>query len=374
MLRSKKANKSTKSYYFNHSNKANWSDTSYNSLAKYGYIENVVANRCVNMVSKGASVIPLLVYKDYEEIPRSSLARLLDMPNPFMSREDFIEGIIHNVLIAGNAYISYVKNSNGEFAEMYLLRPDRVSIVTDNNGFPMQYIYKCGAASRVYDVNLLDGTSEILHIKNFHPSDDLYGLSPMATARFSIDQHNEAISWNKALLQNGARPSGALVVESSASQELTDEQFNRLRDQLANDFSGSKMAGKIMLLEGGLKWQEMSISPRDMDFIETKNSAARDIAMAFGVPANLLGIQGDNTYSNFSEARMALWEETILPMICKICTKLSTWISGQTGDFIQIKPDYDSISVLIEKRNQIWDYVNNSDFLTREEKRKLIGF
>lgn len=366
--------KTQKSYYFNSSVKANWTDTSYNSLSKNGYVDNVIANRCINIIANCASSISLLIYEKSIEIPDSQVAKLIKMPNPFMSKEDFMQSIIHNLLISGNCYITMMKNAEDQISEMYILRSDRVSIVTDKQGFPMQYVYKCGPASRIFDVNITNGTSEVLHIKTFNPSDDLYGLSPLAIARFSIDQHNEAISWNKALLQNGARPSGALVIESNNTPDLTDEQFSRLKDQLSNEFTGSKMAGKIMLLEGGIKWQEMSISPKDMDFVETKNSAARDIALAFGVPSNLLGIQGDNTYSNFSEARLSLWEETVIPMLQKICTKLSYWISTNTNSDIEIKLDMDSISILTEKRYKIWDYVNRSEFLSPEEKKKMLGF
>ena len=364
--------KSTKSYYLSNS-KTNWSDSSYSSLAKNGYMSNVVANRCINLITKSISSIDLLVYENEIEITNESVNRLIKSPNPFTSGIDFVEGVFFNLLISGNAYIQAVKDENGNILELYSLRPDRMSVVLDKSGSPMQYIYKCGSASAIFDCDLISGESEILHLKNFNPNDDIYGLSPLHTAIYSIDQHNQAISWNKALLENGARPSGALVVESS-SGELTDDQFYRLKDQIHTQFTGAKASGKVMILEGGLKWQEMSMSPRDMDFIETKNSAARDIALAFGVPSNLLGIHGDNTYSNFSEARIAFWEETVIPMTKKYADKLSHWLNLSSDRQFKITPDVDSISILTEKRYQIWDYVNKADFLSPEEKRKILGF
>lgn len=132
--------------------------------------------------------------------------------------------------------------------------------------------------------------------------------------------HQQSSYWNHLLLQNGARPSGALIVKDSNGY-LSDEQFERLQTQLSEKFSGNSNAGKPLLLEGGLGWQEMSINPKDMDFIESKNSAAREIALAFGVPPQLLGINGDNTYSNMQEARLALWEETLIPLLDKIADR-----------------------------------------------------
>ncbi|WP_458694298.1 phage portal protein [Wolbachia endosymbiont (group A) of Andrena hattorfiana] len=136
---------------------------------------------------------------------------------------------------------------------------------------------------------------------------DWYGLSPIEAAAYSIDQYNQAGAWNQAMLQNGARPSGAIVVKSAkdgSGGSLSQEQYQRLKEQINDHYSGSVNAGRPILLEGGLEWKEMSLSPRDMDFIESKHSSARDIALAFGVPPQLLGIPGDNTYSKLVEARL----------------------------------------------------------------------
>ena len=179
------------------------------------------------------------------------------------------------------------------------------------------------------------GKCDILHIKTFHPLSDFYGLSPIDPARYAIDQHNDLSAYNKSLLQNSARPSGALMVKATDFNnggQLTEEQFTRLKEQMNEQFSGTANAGKPLLLEGGLEWTEMSISPKEMDFIENKRAAARDIALAFGVPPQLLGIPGDNTYSNMSQASLSLWTETINPLINHFTTALNEWVIRQTGD------------------------------------------
>jgi HK97 family phage portal protein len=225
-------------------------------------------------------------------------------------------------------------------------------------------------------VNRFNGQSNILHFKHFHPLHDYYGMSPMEAAAYSIDQHNQAARWNQALLQNGAKPSGALVIKTAADGSggmLSDEQYSRIKSQVDDQYSGAINAGRPMLLEGGMDWKEMSLSPRDMDFIESKHSSARDIALAFGVPPQLLGIPGDNTYSNLVEARLALWEQTILPMMEHIAGCLNLWLTPHFGEGLRLEYDTESISALAPRREKIWTRVNEATFLSDEEKRKILG-
>lgn len=363
--------KNTKSCSFNSNLKADWSDSSYFSLSKNGYISNSVANRCINLISQCVCSVSVDIFENEIELKNERLTNILKNPSRGMTKSDFLQHIVKSLMISGNSYIKYQKNNLGEIIALIPLRSDRISIVSDNVGNPVQYIYTNGANTEYFDIDQFNGADDILHIKLFNPIDDIYGISPLFTARFAIDQYNEAISWNKALLQNGARPSGALVVESN---DLTDDQFDRLKNQITSEFTGGRAAGKVMILEGGLRWQEMGVSPKDMDFIETKHSAARDIALSFGVPVNLIGIQGDNTYSNMVEARVAFWEETILPICGMIYEKIQTFINLNENRNILIKIDTDSVSVLTEKRYQIWNYLNNSGFLSDDEKRFMLGF
>jgi HK97 family phage portal protein len=144
----------------------------------------------------------------------------------------------------------------------------------------------------------------ILHLTLFHPTDDHYGLSPMEAAAVPLDIDNAAGAWNKSLLDNAARPSGALVFSGNP---VSETQFGRLKDELKASYQGAANAGRPLLLEGGLTWQPLSLTPKDMDFIEAKNAAAREIALAFGVPPLLLGLPGDNTHANYAEANRAFY-------------------------------------------------------------------
>jgi HK97 family phage portal protein len=200
--------------------------------------------------------------------------------------------------------------------------------------------------------------------------DEHYGLGCLGAASGAIAIHNASSRWNKALLDNAARPSGALVHE--AAEALSGEQFDRLKEELAAQFSGSANAGRPLLLEGGLKWQALSLSPTDMDFAGLKAAAAREIALAFGVPPVLLGLPGDATYSNYREANRALWRQAILPLAGKILDALAEGLRPWFAD-LSLKVNLDQVAALSEDRERLWAQVSTAEFLSPEEKRVMLG-
>jgi HK97 family phage portal protein len=228
----------------------------------------------------------------------------------------------------------------------------------------------------MFPVDTKSGASPILHLRTFNPDDDHYGLSPLEPGAYGVDIHNAAANWNKALLDNAARPSGALMFEPSdgSPANLSEEQFRRLKDELEENYKGAINAGRPFLLEGGLKWQQLSLTPHDMEFIQSKNVSAREIALAFGVPPMILGIPGDNTYANYQEANRALWRLTLLPMLEKMCSGLNNWLSPRFGQDIRIEYDKDAIPALTFERDQLWNRITMAPFLTPNEKRKILGF
>ncbi|WP_338406132.1 MULTISPECIES: phage portal protein [unclassified Wolbachia] len=359
-----------------------WSKRDYVSFAEEGYIKNVIAFRAINMIANAASSVPLtlcqLTDQGKSQLKAHPLLKLLYSPNPMTSKSEFIEGIVTYRLVNGNSYILMVESQNNRKppTELYLLRPDRVEIVPGRNNVPYIYRYAINNNSYDFKVDKLTGCSAVLHLKTFNPLNDWYGLSPIEAAAYSIDQHNQAGAWNQAMLQNGARPSGAIVVKSAkdgSGGSLSQEQYQRLKEQINDHYSGPVNAGRPILLEGGLEWKEMSLSPRDMDFIESKHSSARDIALAFGVPPQLLGIPGDNTYSNLVEARLSLWEQTVLPTLENIICHLNSWLIPRFGEDLCLSYDKDAIEILMEKRQKLWKYVENASFMTLNEKREAFG-
>ena len=346
-----------------------WSGRNYGKFADEAYIKNVIAHQSIARIANAAASVVLRIKKGaaYMELAQHPAGQLLKKPNPGTGMAEFFMGIYSYKLISGNAFVLALGREVP--LELHLLRPDRVNVLAGRNGMAAGYRYNLeNNKSKDYKV------TEVLHLKCFHPLDDWYGLAPVEAAAYSIDQHNQAGAWNQALLQNGARPSGALVVKQNgeAGGSLSDEQYNRIKAQIDDEFAGAGNAGRPILLEGGLDWKEMSLSPKDMDFIEMKNSAARDIALSFGVPPQLLGIPGDNTYSNLSEARLAFWEQTIIPLVSNMVDELNSWLCPKYDDGIMLEADLDNIPALSPRRDALWERISHADFLTAEEKRKIL--
>ena len=300
---------------------------------------------------------------------------MLANPNPLQGGTELWEALFTHRLIAGNAYLHAIGPKDGAPLELHVLRPDRVAVIPGQGGVPKAYRYSIDQRHADIPVDPITGQSRVLHLKTFHPLDDWYGMSPMEAAAYSIDQHNQCAAWNQALLQNGARPSGALMVKAGDGQPgtLTESQYSRLKSQLDEQFSGAANAGRPLLLEGGLEWKEMSLSPKDMDFIGIKHASARDIALAFGVPPQLLGIPGDNTYANLREARMALWEQTLLPLLHSVTDALNNWLVPMFDTSLSLSLDEDAIPIFAEKRDAYWERIAQADFLSADEKRTLLG-
>jgi HK97 family phage portal protein len=287
--------------------------------------------------------------------------------------EGLIEGIASNLLLHGNAYVQLIADDRDAPAELVQLRPERVSVVCDENGWPVAYLYRAGAQVRRFErVDALE-RRQVAHIRALHPRDDHYGMGCLEAATPAATVHNRAARWNKALLDNAARPSGALSYDPADGSVLSAEQFKRLKDELTAEFSGSGNAGRPLLLEGGLKWQALSLTPADMDFVALKEGAARDIALAFGVPPVLVGLPGDATYANAREAGRALYRQTILPMAERILDALGVMLSDWLGE-VKLAVDTDQISELADDRAKLWEQVGAAAFLSDAEKRDMLGF
>jgi HK97 family phage portal protein len=344
----------------------------YQTFAREGFMQNPIVYRSVRMIAEAAASIPLLLYEGPEDHTNHPLLELLAAPSPGQTTADFFEAWYGYLLVSGNAYAEAV-SVNGTVRELYTLRPDRMKIVPGSSGWPEAYEYTAQGETVRFSANGAGAAAPILHMRLFHPVNDHYGMSPLEAGAAAIDIHNMAARWNKALLENSARPSGALVY-AARDGRLTAEQFERLRAELENGFQGMRHAGRPLLLEGGLDWKPFSLSPKDMDFIEAKNAAAREIALSVGVPPMLLGIPGDNTYSNYQEATRAFWRQTVLPLVQRTAKAFSAWLAPSFGPGLRLHPDLDQIDALSSEREALWARLNAATFLTTDEKRAAVGY
>ncbi|MFV0645782.1 MAG: phage portal protein [Sphingomonadaceae bacterium] len=334
----------------------------YTRSVRQGFMENPVAQRAVRIVAEGVGSAPFTP----ADTPLAALVQASS------AGQKLVETLAAYMLLHGNGYVQLLKDSSGNPVELFALRPERVSVVAGDDGWPHAYQYRLANQTITIPVEDEAGWPNIIHLRSFHPGDDDYGAGALGAAEQAIAIHNAASRWNRALLENAARPSGALVYDGGDGTSLTADQFERLKDELTHAYSGHGNAGRPMVLEGGLSWQSMALSPADMDFATLKAAASRDIALAFGVPPMLLGLPGDNTYANYREASRALWRLTLLPLAGKIFSGLSEglspWFSGPP-----LAVDLDRVPALSEDRERLWAQVNAAGFLSDSEKRDLLG-
>ena len=333
---------------------------SYEAQVREAYLANPVAQRAVRLVAESVAWAPAYAGDGRERATALAPPALLEM-------------VATQLLLHGNAFVQVLQDADGVPAELFALRPERVTVEADAAGWPAAYVYKVGEAKNRIAARDGLGRPGVVHLKAAHPLDDHYGLGCLGAAAGAVAVHNAAARWNKALLDNAARPSGALIYEPGDGAALSAEQFERLKAEMEGQFSGTENAGRPLLLEGGLKWQAMSLTPADMDFVGLKAAAAREIALAFGVPPMLLGLPGDSTYANYREANRALWRLTVLPLadplLGAIAAALAAWWPG-----LRLALDVDQVTALAEDRERLWAQVSAADFLTREEKREMLGF
>lgn len=362
---------------WSHVGKAKWTPRRYDSQIDEGYRKNVVAFRCVSLIAGAVSAIPWLLYDQRNnEIDQHDVLGILEHPNPMQDGASFLESLVINLLTSGNAYVEAVRPREGEApTELYVLRPDRMKVIPGATGLPLGYEYTVSGKVTRWMCDPVTGESPILHIRHYHPLDDWYGMAPLEAALVSIDQHNAASSWNQALLNHGARPSGALVyAPKDGPANLSDEQIGRLREEFEHHYQGRSNAGRPMILEGGLEWHEMSLSPKEMDWLSGRDAAARDIALAFGVPVQLIGIQGAQTYANMQEARMALYEETVLPLVSRLVAAFDHWLVPMFDDGLMLDYDHDEVSAMTNRRDALWEKLEKASFLSVNEKREALGY
>lgn len=364
---------------------ATWGANSFDSLSERGYKLNPIVYACVDLLTQACQNLELLAYVNGNEAINHPLLEKFKMPNMTQSGGEFMAELMGNYLLSGNAYVYVDDNYADNDQFWHNLRPDRVEILTDARGAVVAYKYS--VSKNTYIQTHTYPADKVIHIKNYNPTDDYYGHAPAQSAGQPLDTHNSASTFIKALLDNSAMPSGALVFKGNEfTQSLSDDQRKQLKIEIENTYSGARNAGRPMLLEGGLDWKEIGIHPKNMEFMNAKREAARDIALAFGVPPLLLGIPGDNTYSNYKEANRAFYRQSVMPKMNHVLSKFSHYFSvvnkvqdgvqnsARVSQILTLTFDKDKIEALAEEQDSLFDRLQKATFLTDNEKRLATGY
>lgn len=360
-----------------------WTPRQYDKLAEEGYARCAVAFRCISEIAGGIASIPLMLKQGDKELEKHALIDLLKAPNPRQGGASLIQTLMIYHLIAGNSYLEAVRTGKYPM-ELWALRPDRMRVVPGALGVVSSYEYEANSRKVIYESDPVTGRSDtIMHLAEPHPVNDWYGLSAIEVAAAAIDQHNAYGAYNVALMQNQCRPSGAMVfrpiIDRMSGQTMSPPEtfIQKAEEKLTQRHSGVANAGRPLVLSGDVDWLSLGLSPSEMSFIEGKLSSARDICMALGVPFVLV-VTGDSTYNNRADARLELWEQTVLPLADRLVDRLNAWLVPQYGDAaLRLEMDLDEIPALEPRRAAKWDRALTAfekGVITRQEARAAMGY
>jgi HK97 family phage portal protein len=359
----------------------NWS---YKTLSEEGYAKCGTVFMCIDLVAKCMSNVPLRLMQGNSPVKdkKHPLVVLLNRPNPWECGTEFWANAIRFWLGWGNSYIipNTAKGMGMDSGapppqELWRLRPDRMKIIPGDLGGPGAYEFMVNGQKTEFKVDEINGTTPILHMKTFNPMDDFYGLPPMRVAAMQVDQSNSGAEWNMNVLQNSGRSSGAFVYapDGNPGAQMSTAQKQKLQEDMRNNLLGPRNARLPMLLDGGLDWKEMAMTAQEMDWLEGIQAADRAICRVFGVPSQLLNIPGDNTYSNYEQARLALYEETVMPNLDLWLDALNSWLVPCYGNNLSLVMDEDKISALAPRRKEKFDMLSESTWMTINEKREAMN-
>lgn len=356
-----------------------WSKFNQEEAAKaYARVDTVFS--CVDILAAGFSQAAFkAVTVDSKgkatESPDHPALALLKKPGPNQSTQSFLYAYAAWKLISGNAY-TYFNAGEGkeddydaEPIELNVLRSDRIKIVPGNLGI-LRYDYDVNGQKKSFPTDQVSMASNLQHSWFFNPTDDFYGLSPMQAAAKDVDIYESALSWNKSLLDNSCRPSGMFTWTGEGNPDAT--QIAEIRKRIKTQ-SGSENAGKS-LFGGKLDFKQISISPKDMEYMKLKDVTQKDIARTYRVPPILLNIGSDATFNNMAEARLSLWDEGIIPMLKCFVGEMNATLMPRYDRNETLMLDLDHVTALEPRREKQWARAQNADFLTTNEKRNIVGF
>ena len=325
-----------------------WKDWNTEQAIKSGLKASVWVYACISRKAAAISSVPLYVERrtaqnEWEREEGHELEVLLDQPNPYMSGQQMRELWAYYMDLGGNGLFHKVMLRN-QPAELWLLRPDYVTPVPSERAGVSHYEYYLGGGM------VKVPAEDVIHMMLPDPSNPYWGMSPLQAAAKVVDTDVEAVNWNKVSLQNRAVVDGIL----STAEYLTDDQINDARKHIREALLADGVNGRNMLVtSGGLSWQQMGLSPVEMDFMNSREFNLREIHTVFGVDPLLTGAQVDSSgRANKQEAKRDFWEETIIPALDRFVEGLNRdliryWdpASEQIGTMPSLRIAYDLANV-----------------------------
>lgn len=343
-------------------------------LEVYGNSAWVYAS--VFAISSHIAAVPIRFYKMTARgkkayLPPSHwLYSLFNQPNEYTSGYDMMEGTVSYLELNGNAYWEkeFVVGEDGQPGKMYLLRSDKVRPVPHPKTRVSGYKYDI-STTRALTFN----ADEVLQYRYFNPLTELYGLSPMQAAIAAVTMDFWAVGNEQDLFRNGSKMSGVLEV----ADELSDPAYKRIEEHWAQGFKGVGKGHKTLILENGLKFNPMSITPRDMEFVNLRKMSRDEILAVYGVPPIIVGVTEKTPWANAKEQRREFWYGTLIPKMNKIESALNSEFIMSVAPGVRAEFDLTGVQALmedLEKQAVRLGGLVQHGILTINDSRKIMGY
>lgn len=356
----------------NSAGQAQWTKRDLQLYARDGYQRNAVVYRCIRLIAESAASIPVMAMRGDREVEGHAALALLAKPTPFSTGKRLLASAYSFRLISGNAFLEVVTVGQSP-RELYAHRPERFKVVPGGDGNPKAYRFSLNGREMDFDVDPVTGKSNVLHLMDFHPLDDWFGMSPLDPASFAVDAHTYASRETVTTLQKGGVPVGAFQYDGS--EALTPDQGRQSKEMFRDNITDARRSRLPLFLNKFWKWVPFGYGPKELDVTNLKADAAREICFAYGVPPMLLGIPGDNTYANYAEANRAFWRDTVIPFAERNLEEIGGWLAMHYGEAdLTLVPNTDNIIALETETAERWKRLNAADFITVNEKREAAGY
>ncbi len=321
-------------------------------------------------IATATSEVKWRLYKGSERSERSQVSdhvilNLLDYVNPWQTGQELIE--IHSLHtdLAGRAYWYLPKNKLGVPAEIWLLPPHMVKVVPGKSEFIKGYILRVGSEA------IPLSNDEVIRFSMPDPLNPYGGIGFVQAASVELDSESYAGKWNRNFFFNSARPDAALEVEDT----LSEEQFDRLRQQWGSKYQGYMNSHKVAILEGGVKYKQIAITQKDMDFPALRRQTRENLMFTFGMPLSVMGVSENVNKANAEAGEYTFGRWLVKPRLSRIKHKLNERLVPMFPMAEGLELDFDEVvSETVEEKKGLAESGTRSGWMTINEARKLNGF
>lgn len=308
---------------------ARWTNWTIANAVKEGYKVSGWVFKAVSLISKNIAMVPWqVVDSNGEPVKEHPITLLLQNPNPAFSRQDFFELISAWQQLSGEAYVKTI-SVDGQIKEIWPISPDRITPIESKEPSVLVASYEV-INEDGKKVNSSEFTPEnIISFRFLDPSNPIRGIGPLQVAAKAVDIDQEQLNWNKSAMQNRGVLDGVFTFK----ERIDEGTYTVIKQKIKELFQGSENARDIGVIGSNATYQRLSLTPAEMDFIDSRKFNREEIFIIFGVPPQLAGVQESSTYNNFNTSRVIFWETTLIPILDDLKNTFNRAFKEQLGNY-----------------------------------------